>query len=67
MVDPTVATIGLVDAGRALRMEGSMLALAASLSTLAQAATVLMLGFLGDRLGQRNVLAGSLLLAKLAI
>ena len=38
VVDPTLANIGLVDAGRALRMEGSMLALAASLSTLAQAA-----------------------------
>jgi MFS family permease len=63
VIDPIVTNIGLVDAGRALRMEGSMLALAASLSTLAQAATVLMLGFLGDRLGRRNVLAGSLLLA----
>ncbi len=63
VIDPTVANIGLVDAGRALRMEGSTLALAASLSTLAQAATVLMMGFLGDRLGRRNVLAGSLLLA----
>jgi hypothetical protein len=38
VVDPAVANIGLVVAGRALLMEGSMLALAASLSTLAQAA-----------------------------
>ncbi len=63
VIDPTVANVALVEAGRALRMEGSTLALAASISTLAQAATVLMLGFLGDRLGRRNVLAGSLLLA----
>lgn len=63
VVDPTVANTALVEAGGALRMEGATLALAASVSTLAQAATVLMLGFLGDRLGRRRVLAGSLLLA----
>jgi MFS family permease len=63
VVDPTVANTALVEASRALRMEGATLALAASVSTLAQAATVLVLGFLGDRLGRRRVLAGSLLLA----
>lgn len=63
VVDPTVANTALVEAGQALRMEGSTLALAASVSTLAQAATVLVLGFLGDRLGRRRVLASCLLLA----
>lgn len=63
LVDPTVANTALVEAGRALQMEGSTLALTASISTLAQAATVLVAGFLGDRLGRRRVLAGSLSLA----
>ncbi|MFN9645542.1 MAG: MFS transporter, partial [Cyanobacteriota bacterium] len=63
LVDPTVANTALLEAGRALQMEGSTLALAASISTLAQAATVLVAGFLGDRLGRRRLLAGSLLLA----
>jgi len=38
-------------------------ALAASISTLGQAATVLLMGFLGDRLGRRRVLIAALLLA----
>lgn len=62
LIDPTVANTALVQAGRALDMHGSTLAFAASISTLAQAATVLLMGFLGDRLGRRRVLAASLLL-----
>lgn len=62
LIDPTVANTALVQAGRALQMQGSTLALAASISTLAQAATVLLMGFLGDRFGRRRVLFGSLLL-----
>ncbi len=63
LVDPTVANTALVQAGRSLGMEDAILTLAASVSTLAQAASVLVLGFLGDRLGRRRVLTGSLLLA----
>jgi MFS family permease len=63
LIDPTVANTALVKAGQALHMQGATLALAASISTLAQAATVLLLGFLGDRLGRRRVLMAALLLA----
>lgn len=63
MIDPTVANTALVEAGRSLNMHGSTMALAASLSTLAQAATVLLMGFLADRLGRRRVLIASLLLS----
>jgi MFS family permease len=63
LIDPTVANTALVKAGAALHMQGASLALAASISTLAQAATVLLMGFLGDRFGRREVLMGSLLLA----
>ena len=45
LIDPTVANTALVQAGRALDMHGSTLAFAASISTLAQAATVLLMGF----------------------
>jgi MFS family permease len=63
LIDPTVANTALVKAGEALHMQGSTLALAASISTLAQAATVLLMGFLGDRLGRRQVLMASLVIA----
>ena len=63
LIDPTVANTALVKAGETLHMQGATLALAASISTLAQAATVLLMGFLGDRLGRRQVLMGSLLLS----
>ena len=41
--------------------EKATAALAASISTLGQAATVLLMGFLGDRLGRRRVLIAALL------
>ena len=63
LIDPSVANIALVKASDALEMHGSVLALGASVSTLAQAASVLVMGFLGDRFGRRRVLAASLLLA----
>ncbi len=63
LIDPTVANTALVKAGQALQMQGATLALAASISTLAQAATVLLMGFLGDRLGRREVLMAALVLA----
>ncbi len=63
LIDPSVANIALVKASDALQMHGSVLALGASVSTLAQAASVLVMGFLGDRFGRRKVLAASLLLA----
>jgi len=63
LIDPSVANIALVKASDALQMHGAVLALGASVSTLAQAASVLAMGFLGDRLGRRRVLAASLLLA----
>ncbi|MBD2421913.1 MFS transporter [Cyanobium sp. FACHB-13342] len=63
LIDPSVANNALVKAGQSLAMQGPTLALAASISTLAQAATVLLMGFLGDRLERRQVLMGALLLA----
>ena len=63
LIDPSVANTALVKAGQSLAMQGPTLALAASISTLAQAATVLLMGFLGDRLERRQVLMGALLLA----
>ena len=55
LIDPVVANTALVKASQSLEMHGATLALAASISTLAQAATVLLLGFLGDRLRRRQV------------
>jgi MFS family permease len=63
LIDPSVANTALVKAAQALEMQGATLALAASISTLAQAATVLLMGFLGDRLERRQVLMAALLLA----
>lgn len=63
LTDPSVANTVLVKAGQAFEMQGASLALAASISALAQAATVLLMGFLGDRLERRQVLMAALLLA----
>ena len=63
LIDPTVANTALVKAAQALEMHGATLSLAATISTLAEAATVLLLGFLGDRLGRRRVLMAALLLS----
>jgi len=62
LIDPSVANTALVKAAQALEMHGATLALAASISTLAQAATGLLMGFLGDRLERRQVLMAALLM-----
>ena len=61
LIDPSVANIALVKASDALQMHGAVLALGASVSTLAQAAAVLMMGFFCDRFGRRRLLAGTIL------
>jgi MFS family permease len=63
LIDPTVANTALVKAADALQMKGATLALGASISTLAQAASVLWMGCLGDRFGRRRMLVVSLLLS----
>ena len=63
LIDPVVANTALVKASQSLEMHGATLALAASISTLAQAATVLLLGFLGDRFRRKQVLMAALALA----
>ncbi len=63
LIDPSVANTALVKADQILAMHGATLALAVSMSTLAQAATVLLMGFLGDRLERRRVLKAALLLS----
>ena len=62
LIDPSVANIALVNASANLTMEGPTLALAASASTPAQAATVLH-GLPWRSLRRRRILAASLLLA----
>jgi len=62
LIDPSVANTALVKAAQALEMQGATLSLAACISTLAQAATVLLMGFLGDRLERRQVLMAALLM-----
>ena len=59
-IDPVVASMVLLKAANSLHMKGAMLPLAASISTLALAATVLATGYLADRLGRRRVLIASL-------
>ena len=61
--DPIINTNALVKASRALDMSTGVETLAASISTLALAATVMSTGLLADRLGRRRVLAGALLVA----
>ena len=57
---PNVASTALVGASRSLHMEGSTQALAASMQTLAIAATVITTGLLADRLGRKRVLLAAL-------
>lgn len=61
--DPIINTNALVRASRALEMSTGVETLAASISTLALAATVMSTGLLADRLGRRRVLAASLVVA----
>ncbi len=61
--DPNIASTALVGATRGLDMTGGLVALAASISTLALAASVITTGLLADRLGRRRVLMAALVLA----
>ena len=63
--DPNIASTALVGASRGLDMTGGLLALAASVSTLALSASVISTGLLADRLGRRRVLIVALLVAAL--
>lgn len=61
--DPNIASTALVGAVRGLDMTGGLVALAASISTLILAATVISTGLLADRIGRRKVLMAGLLVA----
>ena len=63
--DPNIASTALVGMSRGLHMAGGLLALAASISTLALSASVISTGLLADRLGRRRVLMAALALAAL--
>jgi MFS family permease len=65
--DPNIASTALVGVSRGLDMAGGLLALAASISTLALSASVIYTGLLADRLGRRRVLMAALALARWAI
>ena len=60
--DPNIASTALLSAGKDLQF-GGLDALAASVSTLALAATVITTGMLADRLGRKKIIFFSLLLA----
>ena len=62
MADPIVASLALVRATKALDFSPSMQAIAASISTLALAATVVPSGVLADKIGRRRTLIMALLL-----
>jgi MFS family permease len=53
---PNISSTALVSASRHLDMVGGTLTLAASIQTLAIAATVISTGLLADRFGRRNIL-----------
>lgn len=61
--DPNIASTALVGASRSLNMSSGLVALAASISTLALAASVISTGLLADRLGRRKVLVAALIVA----
>lgn len=58
--DPVVSSIALVQASADLKFPATTQALAAGISTLALAATVIPGGLVADRLGRRRVLMGAL-------
>lgn len=60
--DPNIASTALLSAGKVLQF-GGLDALAASVSTLALAATVISTGMLADRLGRKKVIFAGMLLA----
>ena len=60
--DPNIASTALLSAGKDLQF-GGLTALAASVSTLALAATVISTGMLADRLGRKKIIIAAMLLA----
>lgn len=60
---PNINSTALVSLTRDLNMGGGQVALAASIQTIAIAASVITTGFLADRLGRRKVLLAALLVA----
>ncbi|QWT22696.1 MFS transporter [Subtercola sp. PAMC28395] len=63
VADPLISSLALVKASDELHFSASVQSLAAGISTLALAATVIPGGLLADRLGRRNVLLVSILVA----
>lgn len=61
--DPNIAATALPAASKALSMQGDLQALAASISTLALAASVVSTGLLADRIGRRKVLLAALVVS----
>lgn len=55
--DPIIASLALPKAGKGLQMDAATLALAASISTLCLAATVVLMGALADRIGRRRMMS----------
>jgi MFS family permease len=60
---PFLSSTALVSVTRALKMEGGEIALAASIQTLAIAATVITTGLLADRLGRKLVMMAALVVS----
>ncbi len=65
VTDPLISSLALVQASDELNFTASVQSLAAGISTLALAATVIPGGLLADRLGRRQVLMVSILVAAL--
>lgn len=63
--DPTIASTALIDSSRTLGMTAGTQTIAASISTLMLAATVISTGLLADRIGRRRLLVIALLTAML--
>lgn len=59
--DPTIASTALLDSSRALGMTAGTQTIAASISTLMLAATVISTGLLADRIGRKRLLILALL------
>ncbi len=64
-VDPSVASTALIGAGRGLHMSSGVVALAASISTIAVAASVISTGLIADRIGRRKALVAALFVGAL--
>lgn len=60
--DPNIASTALLSAGKTLQF-GSLTALAASVSTLALAATVISTGMMADRWGRKKIISLAMVLA----